>query len=424
VDYLAGRSELLCALFVLAAWLIFLDHFEERTTPTTAAKVLACGAAALLSKESGVCLAGLLIATDLYWKKESAADQFRKRWILYVPAILCTLAAAALIFRVLSHSVTAGFSSGSTPARYALTESEAILIYLRLFFLPIGQNVDWQLPVIGAAQAWPFLAGLAFLLAAIVVLYRRARLISFGLLVFLIALAPTSSFVPIADPLAERRMYLPIVGLIVAALGAIQAVREWRPVPARAAAIAAFVVLAVLGFASWHRSGVWSSDVALWSDAIARNPRNARAHANLGGAYVLKLDCTEAAREYALTVQLGGLDEVNGKNLGQAYECSHESDKALATYRRIVAKYPSAAFAWNRIGFFEGVRNNADAALAAYTTAIGIDPKDVEAYTYRGLARFILKDSSGARADLSRALELDPTNEVAKRTMERLTQNP
>ncbi len=286
VDYLAGRSELLCVLFVLASFLIFLGHFNERTTVVTAAKVLACAGAAVLSKESGVCLAALLVATDLYWKTGSTAEQFRKRWVLYGPAVVCTLAAAFVIIRSLSHSTTAGFSSGSTPGHYALTESEAILLYLRLFLFPVGQNVDWQLPVISAwAQAWPFVAGLALIIIAVVFLYRRARLISFGLLVFLIALAPTSSVIPIADAMAERRMYLPILGLIIAMLGAVFGIGRLRPVRPPAAAALAAVAVAMLGIASWHRSGLWSSDVTLWSDAIAGNPRNSRAHSNLGGAF-------------------------------------------------------------------------------------------------------------------------------------------
>ena len=40
-------------------------------------------------------------------------------------------------------------------------------------------------------------------------------MISYGILVFLMLLAPTSSFVPIKDALVERRLYLPSIGLLL-----------------------------------------------------------------------------------------------------------------------------------------------------------------------------------------------------------------
>src|SRR5258707_2374231 len=55
-------------------------------------------------------------------------------------------------------------------------------------------------------------------LVLMAMLFRvRYPLACFGLLLFLILLAPTSSVIPIADPLVERRMYLPIVGLFLIA---------------------------------------------------------------------------------------------------------------------------------------------------------------------------------------------------------------
>jgi protein O-mannosyl-transferase len=46
-------------------------------------------------------------------------------------------------------------------------------------------------------------------------LRRRYPVACFGWFLFLIVLAPTSSIVPINDAQVERRMYLPLVGLIL-----------------------------------------------------------------------------------------------------------------------------------------------------------------------------------------------------------------
>ncbi len=426
VDYIAGRSEILCALFVLGGWLLFLNRFSEKTTPARAAAIILCAAAAVLSKESGVCLAGLIVATDLYFRNEPLAAHFRKRIFLYVPGLIGLASATIVILRALAKSTTAGFSSGATPFEYALTQCRAIAIYLRLFLVPAGQNVDWQLPFYRSfrdSQAWLCVPGMALLIVAIVWFYNRARLVSFGLLVFLLALAPTSSFIPVQDALAERRMYLPIIGLSIALAGALGAAVGTAlgraPFTARLTAVLASAVLLVFAALSYNRSRVWSSDILLWQDSIAKNPGNTRAHSNLGGALMLRHDCAGAAREYKTIVDMQGLDEINGRNLGSAYECSQQPDLALSTYRGVAALHPSAEV-YVRIGFLEGIRNNAAASLAAFEKALQLDPNNAAAYAFRGVGRYALHDVPDAREDFRHALALDPGNAVAAQWMARL----
>ena len=46
-------------------------------------------------------------------------------------------------------------------------------------------------------------------------LRKRFPLATYGFLAFLILMAPTSSILPIKDPVAERRMYAAILGLLL-----------------------------------------------------------------------------------------------------------------------------------------------------------------------------------------------------------------
>ncbi len=138
---------------------------------------------------------------------------------------------------------------------------------------------------------------------------------------------------------------------------------------------------------------------------------------------MLKGDCSEAVREYELAVEFGDMNEANGLNLGAAYECSQQPDKALTLYRKLVALHP-IAHAWSRIGYLEGLRDHADAAITAFTTAIRLDPGNVTAYALRGIARRALNDLTGARDDLRHALALDPTNTIALQWMAKLPEEP
>jgi tetratricopeptide (TPR) repeat protein len=415
VDYIAGRSEILCALFVLSGWLLFLNAFEEKTTLARTAAILLCGAGAVLSKESGICLAGLVVVTDVYFRKDNIFQHLRKRIVFYSLAGISVCIVAAAILHSLARSATAGFSSGVKPLEYALTECHAIAIYFRMFLVPVGQNVDWQLPLYHSPRdpyAWLYLGFFASLMAVIAGLYSRARLVSFGLLVALLALAPTSSFVPVQDALAERRMYLPIIGLSTALASGVMIISGRIPGAARLRRSIAFGFLLALAALSYSRSLVWVKDTALWRDSLSKQPNNARAHSNLGASLMLIHDCAGAAIEYKSIEEMKGMDEITGLGLGSAYECSGQGDLALAAYRRLVAVHP-AAEAYVRIGRLEGLHDHATESLAALGMAIHLDPNNATAYAFRGIARYVLHDIPAAKDDLRHALAIDPSNAVA-----------
>jgi hypothetical protein len=158
-------------------------------------------------------------------------------------------------------------TSGLGPFQYALTQCRVIFIYVRLFLLPTGQNGDWGL-----------------------------RLASFGLLILILMRAPSSSIVPLVDALAERRMYLPIMGLILAFIALVTALCL-KAGSRRTIAIVAVLCAAIL---SWHRSAVWVSDDAFWTDVAEKNRANMRARNGLATALMARGNCVSAARQFAV----------------------------------------------------------------------------------------------------------------------------
>lgn len=418
VDYIAGRSEIVSGLFMLGGWLIFLRNFEGRISISVAVAILLCAAGAVLSKESGISLVVILAGTDFYWRHGTIRDQLRKRVFLYVPAVLGAMAAGGIILAQLRTSVTAGFAAGASPFEYLLTECHAIMIYLRLFFYPAGQNLDWRLPIYHSIQSGhaALYAGLMALLAgSIVYLYRRARLASFGLLFFFVTLAPTSSLVPLQDALTERRMYLPVFGLAIVLMAGLAGMSRFETI-SRATMAAVLLALAVVSHA---RSEVWSSDIGMWQDSLAKNPGNARGHTWLAGAYMLRRDCIQAAREYKAAADTEGFNAENGRNLAVAYDCGGQSTDAVAEWRELVKVHPTAE-AWNRIGFFEAMQNNVETSLSAFEAALRLDPANADAYAYRGTARMALRDTTRAKEDFDRALALDPANAIAEAGLAKL----
>src|SRR4029077_613670 len=113
----------------------------------------------------------------------------------------------------------------------------------------------------------------------------------------LVLLAPTSSFIPLADLMFEHRLYLPMIS--VAAGVAEWATRLKRPVVA-----ALVIALAAVSFA---RARVWTDDVTLWADAAAKSPAKVRSKLQLARA----LAQSDPARAEALLVEAQRLEPDN-----------------------------------------------------------------------------------------------------------------
>jgi tetratricopeptide (TPR) repeat protein len=382
VDYIAGRPEVICAIFVFAAWLVFLRHFESEISLETAVKVLLLFVAAVMGKESAVMLPAILIATDLYWGRGTLRSMAERRYKLYIPLLAILAFGAKLVIRRLAESTSVGVASaGVTPFQYALTQCKVILIYLGLFFVPIRQSADWNLSFLHSlaeGAAWVYaLVFLAFIGGA-VWLYPRVRLASFGMAVFLIALAPTSSFVPILDALTERRMYVPMIGLIIAVIGVVMHLHLQR----RVATTVMVAAVALLVIRSFDRSRVWSSDVNLWRDAVSQNPSNARARLGYGSALVKAGNCAAAIPEFKAIDTQSVWAPMARWNLASAYQCNNQPADALSMFHAIAETEPTS-LAYTRIGLMEGRLGHADRAMDALNKALELDPGNAEALGYR-----------------------------------------
>jgi hypothetical protein len=146
----------------------------------------------------------------------------RKNGFLYGLLALAGAAGGVVVWKILTAANTAGFHMADlSPASYFFTQCRVIWIYIRMFFLPFGQNVDPDIPISTGVMDHGAIFGLIALLAlaAAAWIYRkRWPLASFGVFVFLLLIAPTASVIPIRDVFAERRVYLPFLGLIFIAL--------------------------------------------------------------------------------------------------------------------------------------------------------------------------------------------------------------
>ncbi|HSP96718.1 MAG TPA: hypothetical protein VL049_05675 [Candidatus Dormibacteraeota bacterium] len=311
VAYISSRSESLAAMWYLVA---VIGYLRAATAPPDGrrgwmALTIAAAVAGAASKETVFTLFAVLPLLD--WLLLAERDWRRVHWrLIAAPLLPLVLVALILLIRAFSgpmsmgdYAATAGFSFDRFgPVRYLATQFGVIANYLRLVVLPIGQtfDYDWPLASIQAPQA--VVLPLAVLIALVIGAWRlRATqpLATFVAGWVLLTLAPTSSVMPIADLAVERRMYLPLVGLMLLAAAwlhdlCVRLPIEWRRRPALTYGLFAAALVAVLAPLTWQRAVLWGDAIALHEDGVRRAPGNPRIRLNLGVTYLNNGDSQRA----------------------------------------------------------------------------------------------------------------------------------
>ena len=313
VAYVSSRSEGLAAMWYLLA----LIGFVRAATATGSAwgwravTVLAAIAGAA-SKETVFTLFAVLPIYD--WLLLADRRWRRVHWRLIVaPLVPLALVAVVLVVRALSgqmslgaYAATAGFSFDRFgPLRYLATQFGVVAHYLRLVVLPIGQTFDYEWPLASASAPLAVLVPLALLAGLVVGAWRlRATqpLATFAAAWVACTLAPTSSVMPIADLAVERRMYLPLVGLLLLAAAWLydacgRLPEEWRRHPMRTYGLLIGALVVVLLPFTWQRATLWGNAIALHEDGVRKAPDNPRTHLNLGVTYLNAGDAERALTE-------------------------------------------------------------------------------------------------------------------------------
>jgi tetratricopeptide (TPR) repeat protein len=415
VAYVASRSEVLSVLLYMSAFALFLYRpAEQRMTVARALPIVVLFAGAISTKEHALTLPALLALADWHWKRGGV----RRNWMLYALLAVAGAGGAWLVWRVLKFADTAGFRvAGVSPVDYFFTQCRVVWTYVRLYFLPFGQNVDPDV----ALSRGPLDHGATFGLAALVALAaaawfyrRRFPLAAFGVWMFLLLLAPTSSLVPIRDPLAERRLYLPFLGLTLVPL---EFLRRRNPPQVIAAGAA---VLALCGLLTHRRSAVWGDTLALWQDTVSKSPNKWRPRFQLAHAYYSLGRCPEAVGHYEAASRLGPLDVALLLDWGLALECAGRPWEGVARLRQ-AAEWESSAHVYSQIGMIYAKHRRTMEAHAALNQAERIDPRFEMTYVYRGNLHEAAGDRASAAHEYRRALAVNPSNQAARQALARVS---
>ena len=350
VTTIVGRSELFAACFLLAAWLLFR---QGRTGWAALAFLLA-----LLSKENAIVLPAILLLTS----------PRGRRWIRLLPMIFVALAYLAMRYSVLGGlgiPVSAQYMGGRlTYFERLLTSGRVFIQYLILIFYPVHLAGDYDYNAIPIANFvdWDAWLGLVLIAATVATAYfcrHRNWAVSLGLSFALIVFIPASNWImPISILMAERFLYLPMIGLALVGAAALSQLEDRRL--RRLVGIGALSTAIVLCNSHDY---IRRDDFTFFKNMVRVVPNSAKAR--LGWGFAL----TKAGR-------------------------NDEAERELEAGLRIIPDYPEllAALALARTTSTSCAR-----AWPLLNRAIQIDPKHAD--TQRRMADCYLKEGRVSEAE-------------------------
>jgi len=466
VTYIVQRAESLMSMLYLLTLYCFaraMSHDTVKPRRWLVLSVVAC-ALGMASKEVMVSAPVMVFLYDRAFVAGSFKAAWRARWKFYV--ILCAtwLVLAACLLNSGFRGGTAGFGTPVTWWMYAITQSYAILTYIKLAFWPSPLVFDYGVFfIINPLMVWwQIIVVLLLVAAALVAMFRFPRAGIFGALFFAV-LAPSSSFIPVvSQTMAEHRMYLPLAAIVVPIVVACYwFVRRRRKMPLNvAAAVVACAVAITFGVLVWQRNHVLQDVVGIWQDTVNKMPWSHRAQNNIGCALIDAkryeegiAHCMEAVRlkpDYGETygnvgyglsgakrfeeaipyyqqalfymrkIGLTNLDRVL-LNMGLAMHEVRRDAEARKAFEEAAAINPKNAPALNNVGNYEFMDGRYAEAKKYYQKAVEADPQFAEAWYDLGNAVFSLGEPWSEVERLYRhALEIDPELTIARDNLARL----
>ena len=417
VAYISSRSEVLSTMFVVGSLWAFLSGMRQKHPWINALLVAFLFGCAVLSKPDKIALIVLLPLADYLILSKLEWRALIKNWRVYTLFLAGAVGGYFLVIEPFLYSRSAGFRFPW--AEYLFTQFRMYFLYLRLIAFPVGLNADYDIQpseTLFDHLSWLALLGLLAIGAATIYYHRRAPLICFGVAFFFLLLAPTSSFFPIADYAAERRLYLPMLGLLIAACTAI--VRFARPDP-RKVRIGLGVLAAVYSVGTYQRAGVWADPVALWQDTVAKSPQKERPWSWLGkvyndtGMYTQAVQAWHEGEKHVVPDSEQHAHLLN--NLGLAYANLGDRRRAIDYYERAIEMRPRVAQFWANLAVAQLRVGREEEGWQSFDRAARFSRREPGVFRLRGQEYFQSGRYLEAKDDFERVLNMTPEDPAALR---------
>ena len=422
VNAVCYREDILASIFFLLAFICFLkirvpfsekgNSLQQTNTRFIPYYTLSCISycLALFSKEMAITLPILLILFDLLHARRNknktlpTPSQLTRltRWILFYGGYI-VVTGFYLSIRFIAFKNT--FKTIIVSPSNFVTMTKVVASYIKLLLIPLNLNADYCVPYSQDLSLSFFLSSLfiASVIIIIIRLHRQNRYMTFFNLWFFITLLPVLGIIPIGNIMAERYLYIPIIGFC-STTGCIFAnyISSRKNMP-----IILGIILFSMQIGVVYRNGVWRDDATLWGYTYKREPNSARACSNLGNIYFKNQRYEDAIQMYKKSLTFPYSYPFIHYNLGATYEKIGLIDKAIEEYNASISSHNDNTLAFNNLGTLYDRQGLSDMAIEAYKQALTNNPYFPLTHNNLGNTYERIGNSEKALTEYTEALKID-----------------
>lgn len=403
VAWVAERKDVLSTFFMMLTLLAYVSYVRR---PGVGRYILTALAftLGLMAKSMLVTLPVLLLLLDFWPLKrlagsdsdKSSPQPLRKLLIEKLPLFAISLVVGLITITAQEHG-----GAVRSLVRYPVGERLAnaavsYLAYIGKMVWPAKLACFYPHPhnTIPAWQTAGSVAVLTIATLAAIRLSRRLPQVTVGWMWYLVTLLPVIGIVQVgAQAMADRYMYVPMIGLSIAAVwGAAELIKP-KGRQREVALTFGCVILACLAIRAHSQVAFWQDDISLFKHAIEVTSKNSQMEYNLANSYLNEGDPDQAATYFLAAIHDNPYDgqshnnlamvllqQAEGANEPDAYvfQGSHFSREKITQadehFRAAVHLLPGAAGPHRYLACVLMIEGKFNAAIAEFKISLSISP--------------------------------------------------
>jgi protein O-mannosyl-transferase len=388
IVYVNSLGDSLATFFVLSSLLLFA-RFRQSGKAAYASRnfwfSLLCFPMAIMSKETGFVLCGLLPLMDFLLLQKTGP--FKGRMVRCLSCVwpYLILAVVYVVMRGTVLNFANSFNFYNEQNEFTtqihlrlLTFFKAVTQYAGFLFIPYELRVERQMPFAYSLWQWDVLLGAAIvaaMVAAIFKYWRTLPVISFGFGWFFIAIAPASNvLVPINAVLYEHFLYMPMIGIVlVVAYGALWLASRYKlSKPALIGLIALLVLYCGINI---NRNKDWHTAIGFYEQLVRYAP-SYRVINNLGMEYADKGFTGPAEYWYKKAIDMDPTNAVAYHNIAGTYRDTGRLALAEQHFKKAIELSPRFIFSYRALADLYFRTGNYEEARKYLLVLVNFDPQD------------------------------------------------
>jgi len=416
VAWISERKDLLYALFYLGSLLVYLSY-KHSSDWKKYFVLLLLFLGSLLSKSAAVVLPVVLLLIDYFQGRKLTIKLFVEKIPLFGLSIVFGILA------IKSQNATeaiASFDTFTTTQR-ALFAGYGSMVYIAKSIWPFNLTAFHPYPsLVDNGTRLPYIYYITPILSVLVFggvlfLWKRNRLILFGLFFYLVNVALVLQFISVGSAIyAERYSYMAYVGLFfLFALGVVK-LTETRPSWQKPIYVGVTLTCLALSWLTIKQTKTWNNSVTLWEQFNEVHPQSrhgeykiAEFHMDAGNDDLALEQFLHIGNKYPTAGRAHmGAGNILGK-MGKV-------DEALIFFNRAEAEYDANGNMqdlWVNRAITFSMLKQYENAFKDYKKALQYEPNNYQIYINRGFAYIEYGDFEKAISDFTVVLQFQPGNE-------------